>query len=121
VLNRNIRLHLPVPLPLREDGKVWSGRATFAASKPIEVEVLHMHNPNGNIGQIHGEPYHATLPGNKTIAISHLRNVVDVRIELTVLVRVLEHLNLLVALLYFIKQQENHLQSPILSTQKLSH
>jgi hypothetical protein len=26
-------------LPLRDDGKVWSGRATFTASKPIEVEV----------------------------------------------------------------------------------
>jgi hypothetical protein len=24
-------------LPLHDDGKVWSGRATFAASKPIEV------------------------------------------------------------------------------------
>ena len=27
-------------LPLRDDGKIWSGRATFTASKPIEVEVL---------------------------------------------------------------------------------
>src|SRR5215207_7293755 len=26
-------------LPLRDDGKVWSGRATFTANKPIEVEV----------------------------------------------------------------------------------
>ncbi|MGA8106998.1 MAG: hypothetical protein WB815_10135 [Nitrososphaeraceae archaeon] len=69
-------------LPLRDDGKVWSGRATFTASKPIEVEVLHMYNPNSKIDQIHGEPYHATLPGNKTIAISHLRDVVDVPIEI---------------------------------------
>jgi hypothetical protein len=68
-------------LPLRDDGKVWSGRATFTASKPIEV-VLHMYNPNANIDQIHGEPYHAILPGNKTIAISHLRNVADVPIEI---------------------------------------
>jgi hypothetical protein len=42
-----------------------------------------MYNPNANIDQIHGEPYHATLPGNKTIAISHLRNVVDVPIEIS--------------------------------------
>jgi hypothetical protein len=69
-------------LPLRDDGKVWSGRATFTASKPIEVEVLHMYNPNSKIDQIHGEPYHATLPGNKTITISHLRDVVDVPIEI---------------------------------------
>jgi hypothetical protein len=49
-------------LPLRDDGKVWSGRATFTASKPIEVEVLHMYYPNANIDQIHGEP----LPCNTT-------------------------------------------------------
>jgi hypothetical protein len=36
-------------LPLRDDGKVWSGRATFTSSKPIEVEVLHMYNPSANI------------------------------------------------------------------------
>ena len=34
------------------------------------------------IDQIHGEPYHAILPGNETIAISHLRDVVDVPIEI---------------------------------------
>lgn len=28
-------------LPLRDDGKVWSGKVTFTASKPIEVEVLY--------------------------------------------------------------------------------
>lgn len=26
-------------LPLRDDGKIWSGKVTFTASKPIEVEV----------------------------------------------------------------------------------
>ena len=28
-------------LPLRDDGKVWSGTVTFTASKPIEAEILH--------------------------------------------------------------------------------
>ena len=35
-------------LPLRDDGKVWSGRATFTASKPIEVKVLHMYDAREN-------------------------------------------------------------------------
>jgi hypothetical protein len=69
-------------LPLRDDGKVWSGRATFTASKPIEVEVLHIYDPRENIDQVHGEPYHAVLPGNKTIAISHFRELVEIPIEI---------------------------------------
>ena len=69
-------------LPLRDDGKVWSGRATFAASKPIEVEVLHMYQPSENVDGVHGEPYLAVLPGNRTIAISHFRNLVDIPIEI---------------------------------------
>jgi hypothetical protein len=69
-------------LPLRDDGKVWSGRATFAASKPIEVEVLHMYQPSENVDRVHGEPYLAVLPGNRTIAISHFRNLVDIPIEI---------------------------------------
>ena len=31
-------------LPIREDGKVWSGKVTFVASKPIEIEVIHRYN-----------------------------------------------------------------------------
>ncbi|CAN5243147.1 hypothetical protein BH18THE2_BH18THE2_36970 [soil metagenome] len=81
-------------LPLRDGGKVWSGRATFTASKPIEVEVLHMYDPRENIDQVHGEPYHAVLPGNKTIAISHFQELVDIPIEINGTVRVLEHLSL---------------------------
>jgi hypothetical protein len=69
-------------LPLRDDGKIWSGKATFIASKPIEVEVLHKYNPSENIDKVHGEPYRAVLLGNRTIAISHFRNLVDVPIEI---------------------------------------
>ena len=46
-------------LPLRDDGKVWSGRVTFTASKPIEAEVLHVYNPQHPIDEKHGEPYNA--------------------------------------------------------------
>jgi hypothetical protein len=67
-------------IPLRDDGKIWSGKVTFSASKPIEVEVLRPYEPKGEVGTMHGEPYHAVLPGNKSIAISHMRDLVDVPI-----------------------------------------
>ena len=69
-------------LPLRDDGRIWSGTVTFTASKPIEAEILHFYSPEEKIDSIHGEPYHAILPGNKSIAITHLRDIVDVPIEI---------------------------------------
>jgi len=73
-------------LPLRDDGKVYSGTATFTASKPIEVEVLHAYAPLTEGGEkpdaAHGEPYNAVLPGNNSIAITHLRDIIDVPIEI---------------------------------------
>lgn len=69
-------------LPLREDGQVWSGTVTFTASKPIEVEVLHNYSPVIIPDSSHGEPYHAVLPGNNSIAITHLRQLVDVPFEI---------------------------------------
>jgi maltodextrin utilization protein YvdJ len=69
-------------LPLRTDGNIWSGTVTFTASKPIEVEVLHSYVPIENPDSTHAEPYHAVLPGNKSIAITHLRHLVDVPIEI---------------------------------------
>ena len=69
-------------LPLRNDGNIWSGTVTFTASKPIEVEVLHTYAPMENPDSTHGEPYHAVLPGNKSIGITHLRHLVDVPFEI---------------------------------------
>ncbi len=69
-------------LPLRDDGKVWSGMVTFTASKPIEAEILHTYAPEQKPDSLHGEPYHAVLPGNKSIAITHLRDIIDVPIEI---------------------------------------
>jgi hypothetical protein len=69
-------------LPLIDDGKIWSGRVTFTASKPIEAEILHIYNPQQPIDEKHDEPYHAVLPGNRSVAISHLRDLVDVPIEI---------------------------------------
>jgi hypothetical protein len=69
-------------LPLRDDGKVWSGTVTFTASKPIEIDILHTYSPEQKPDSLHGEPYHAVLPGNKSIAITHLRDIIDVPIEI---------------------------------------
>jgi|ERR687886_1240147 hypothetical protein len=32
-----------IALPLRQDGKIWTGTVTFTASKPIETEVFHIY------------------------------------------------------------------------------
>ena len=70
-------------LPLRDDGKIWSGKVPFTASKPIEVEVLHPYEPKGEVGTMHGDKsIMQYLPGNKSITISHLRDLVDVPIEI---------------------------------------
>src|SRR5215203_2993150 len=69
-------------LPLRDDGRVWSGTVTFTASKPIEAEILHTYAPEEKPDSLHGEPYHAVLPGNKSIAITHMRDIIDIPIEI---------------------------------------
>jgi hypothetical protein len=69
-------------LPLRNDGYIWTGTVTFTASKPIEVEVLHTYAPLEKPDSLHGEPYYAVLPGNNGIAITHLRHLADVPIEI---------------------------------------
>lgn len=63
-------------LPLRDDGKIYTGRVTFTASKPIEVEVLHVYNPAQEPDAEHGAPPTAVLNGT-TITYSHLTDVVD--------------------------------------------
>jgi hypothetical protein len=60
-----------VALPLRQDGKIWTGTVTFTASKPIEVEVEHKYNPKVISDAIHGAPYNAKWIDNTTrIALS---------------------------------------------------
>jgi hypothetical protein len=69
-------------LPLREDGKIWSGSVSFTASKPIEVEIIHDYKPQQTIDEKHGEPYNFIAPGNRSIAITTLKDIVDVPIEI---------------------------------------
>jgi hypothetical protein len=63
-------------LPLRDDGKIYTGRVTFTASKPIEVEVLHVYNPAIEPDAEHGAPPTAILNGT-LITYSHLTKIVD--------------------------------------------
>jgi hypothetical protein len=41
---------------LDDDGKIYTGQVTFTASKPIEVEVIHIYRPDPPPDEIHGEP-----------------------------------------------------------------
>ncbi|HEX2014980.1 MAG TPA: hypothetical protein VLA68_07110 [Nitrososphaera sp.] len=63
-------------LPLRDDGKIYTGRVTFTASKPVEVEVLHVYSPDQAPDAEHGAPPTAVLNGT-TITYSHLTGIVD--------------------------------------------
>jgi hypothetical protein len=69
--NQTIPHQIVIALPLRQDGKIWTGTATFTASKPIEIEVLHRYNPKVLPDTKHGEPYHAKwIDGTTPIALS---------------------------------------------------
>ena len=57
--NQSMPHQIVLSLPLRQDGKIWTGTATFTASKPIEVEIVHRYNPSMSPDAKHGEPYHA--------------------------------------------------------------
>ena len=63
-------------LPIRDDGKIYTGHATFTASKPIEVEVIHIYTPDQPPDEAHGQPPTAIINGT-TITYSHLTSIVD--------------------------------------------
>jgi hypothetical protein len=68
---QNIPHQIVVALPLRDDGKIWTGAVTFTASKPIEIEVEHKYNPKVIPDTRHGAPYHGIWIDNTTpIALS---------------------------------------------------
>lgn len=69
-------------LPLRDDGKIWSGSVSFTASKPIEAEIIHDYKPQQPIDEEHGEPYNFIGPGNRNIAVTTLKDIIDVPIEI---------------------------------------
>jgi hypothetical protein len=63
-------------LPIRDDGKIYTGHVTFTASKPIEVEVIHIYKPHQPPDEAHGEPPTAVINGT-TITYSHLTGIID--------------------------------------------
>ncbi|HEX6562531.1 MAG TPA: hypothetical protein VF016_10950 [Nitrososphaera sp.] len=63
-------------LPLRDDGRIWSGTVTFTASKPIEIEVMHRYNPAVTPTAEYGQPPVAVINGT-TITYSHMTGIVD--------------------------------------------
>jgi hypothetical protein len=63
-------------LPIRDDGKIYTGQVTFTASKPIEIEVIHIYRPDQPPDEAHGQPPTAVINGT-TITYSHLTGIVD--------------------------------------------
>ncbi len=63
-------------LPLRDDGKICTRRVAFTASKLIEVEVLHVYNPDQTPDAEHGLPPTAII-NDTTTTYSHLTGIVD--------------------------------------------
>lgn len=64
-----------VALPPREDGLVWRGDITWAASKPVEIAVLHGYNSSALSGKSlsqFGEPLKQKF-GNVEVAMSLMK------------------------------------------------
>lgn len=61
--------------PPRDDGKLYSGIATFVASQPIEVVALHGYNASAT-DQEHGDPLNAPF-GDGKVAISLMKQFTD--------------------------------------------
>jgi hypothetical protein len=70
-----------IAAPPRDDGKIYSGIATFTSSQPVEVVVLHTYkpvsdqNPQGG-NQTAGEPLNAPFKDGK-VAISLMKKFTD--------------------------------------------
>ena len=63
-------------LPIRDDGKFYTGQVTFTASKHIEVEIIHIYKPGQAPDRAHGTPPTAVINGI-AITYSHLTGIVD--------------------------------------------
>ena len=66
--------------PPREDGMIYSGVATFSASQPVEVVVLHGYNPTVAANQTVGEPLTAPFADGQ-VAISLMKQFTDTPIN----------------------------------------
>lgn len=64
-----------IAVPPRADGKIYSGIASFTASQPVEVVILHMYKPVANSTNT-GEPLNAPF-GDGKVAISLMKKFTD--------------------------------------------
>jgi hypothetical protein len=64
-----------IAAPPRDDGKVYSGIATYTASQPVEVVVLQSYNAAANSTET-GEPLNAPF-GDGKVAISLMKQFND--------------------------------------------
>lgn len=60
-----------IAAPPRDDGKLYSGIATFVASQPVEVVALHGYNASATDKE-HGDPLNAPF-GDGKVAISLMK------------------------------------------------
>lgn len=82
--NQTLPHQIVVALPIRHDGKIWTGTVTFTASKPIEVEVEHKYNRyNATIDAKHGEPSHAKWFDGTNIALSTMTMFTNTPVAVT--------------------------------------
>lgn len=64
-----------IAAPPRDDGKIYSGIASFTASQPVEVVILHMYKPGANSTET-GELLNAPF-GDGNVAISLMKQFTD--------------------------------------------
>jgi hypothetical protein len=84
VNKQSVPHQIVVALPLRQDGKIWTGTVTFTSSKPIEIEVEHKYNPNVIPDARHGSPYTAKWIDNTTqIALSTMTTFSNTPVTVT--------------------------------------
>lgn len=82
--NQTLPHQIVVALPIRQDGKIWTGTVTFTASKPMEVEVEHKYNRyNITLDAKHGEPYHAKWFDGTNIALSTMTMFTNTPVAVT--------------------------------------
>jgi hypothetical protein len=82
--NQTIPHQIVVALPMRNDGKIWVGTATFTASKPIEVEVEHRYDPKILPDKTHGVPLNGKWIDNTTrIALSPMTLFSETPVSIT--------------------------------------
>jgi hypothetical protein len=81
--NQTIPHQIVIALPLIEDSKIWTGTATFTASKPIEIEVLHRYNLTRIPDAKHGQPYNGKWIDGSPIALSTMTMFTNTPVSVT--------------------------------------